>query len=658
MRGSAVALLTIVGFSVLGLASEAQSPAAAAAVPRCNGLIAFASNRGRDLNPEIYALSLDGRRMEVSKSLGYGRRPEPSPDGTKLAFWSSGGLVVTGTGGADPRKVVFPANTYTIFEDSLVWAPDSRQFTIGTANSGSSAINIVDASTGTTTVLDSGRDVHWSPDGSEIAFLDNVPGGGQWVFVERRDGTGRRQLVPANSLEAWSPDGTRLLVNLGDTRIVPANGGNPLEIQNFGGIAWTPDGSRIIGYDSREQLESISADGTDARRIAGAASSATLSPDGRRLAFERQSDSHVVVTDLDGGGVQDLGPWDAGARDLHMQFEPRWSPDSTRVVYWSGGKIIVADADSGQTHVIAGGPGLTTDQPIWSADGSSVLDTLTDTNDNTDIYVAQPDGSHIRRVFADPLPEGGPIWSPNGKQLAFIRYGSPPSLIVIDLAGHTHVLLRPAALVSSLSEPPLSLDGSGWPAPPTWSPDGKRIAVDSSRGVLSVDVRTGAVRQLNIFGAVAWSKNGTTAYTDGADESFIWFTGKRGAWKLRVGDFQDSQYPEISDTPVAGIAYNLAWSPDGTKLAFTRGGAESGTGFFAWIVDTIRIVDTRTHRVSTFPASLSDSGFAWSPDGHYLIQGGMDAEISRTTGRHVAWLRGLRAFHPSWQPLCGTRTAT
>src|SRR5205823_13272448 len=112
-----------------------------------------------------------------------GKLPEPSPYDSKLSCWSSGGLVITVTGCGDPRKVVFPPNTYTIFEDSLVWAPYSRQFTIGTANSGFSAINIVDATTGTTTVLASGRDVHWSPDGSEIAFLDDVPGGGQGVFV-------------------------------------------------------------------------------------------------------------------------------------------------------------------------------------------------------------------------------------------------------------------------------------------------------------------------------------------------------------------------------------------------------------------------------------------------------------------------------------------
>jgi hypothetical protein len=44
--------------------------------------------------------------------------------------------------------------------------------------------------------------------------------------------------------------------------------------------------------------------------------------------------------------------------------------------------------------------------------------------------------------------------------------------------------------------------------------------------------------------------------------------------------------------------------------------------------------------------------FSWSPDGRYLIAGGFDAEVTTIGGKRVAWLRGLRALDPSWQPRC------
>ena len=646
MRAFAVCLLTIGGLAVLGVRAAESN----VAKPSCsNGLLAFSSNRSEDALGEIYRIGLDGTRTDVSRSVGADHGAAPSPDGSKVAFWSSvDGLVVADADGQNKRRLVASGTVNS--EGAIDWAPDSRRLAItgGVSSRASSGtvVLVYDTHTGVGSVLGFGSDPHFSPDGTLLEYASSGANGNQALFVARPDGTDRRQIA-YGSFAAWSPDGTRVLGYLGSDSWVASVGGEAtITIPSFVAQAWTPDGSRLIGMrgdlPAGGALETVTVDGSDPWVVAEGVLAARLSPDGRRVVFVRESDRHVVVTGLDGHVLADFGSWNPGPYDLHMRFQPSWSPDGTKIVYWSGGKVIVAEPDTGKLYALAGGAKETVGaQPVWSSD-SSVFADITDATGNTDIYVARPDGRSARALFADRLPEGGPIWSPGGRRLAFVRYGSPPSLVVTDLTGHARVLTN---------LPPLSLAAGLGPSLPAWSPDGKTIAVASSKGVLLVDVRTRTVRRWPtpvgeaVPVAVAWSRQGAIATTDGLDDSSIWIAGKRSTWKVGVGDFYDPNYGYVT-----GLATNLAWSPDGNELAFVRYGAENGTGYFAWVVDSMRLIDTSTRR--TRPGRIYSSGFSWSPDGRYLIVGGFDAEILTLSGKHVAWLRGLRATSPAWQPLC------
>jgi Tol biopolymer transport system component len=654
MRAFTVLLVSIGVVGVLGPAETAASPGRG-----CNGLLAFASNAAPSVKEGTYAISMDRRRTY----LGFGGTVSPSPDGRRLAYAGASGLVVADADGSHARPMLFPKGASLELFD-VQWAPDSKRLAVTAASGGGTVgeetVIVFDSRTGVATTLGAGSNPRWSPDGSLVAFHGSLANGEQWVILERPDGTERRQLAPGQSVGAWSPDGRLLLVDNGDTRVVPVAGGDPITIRSFNGLAWTPDGSRIVGTDfgGGTTLESFASNGTDPQVIAHDAFVVgdPLAPDGGRVVFVSLSDGHVLVAGLDGHVLRDFGPWDSGPFDLHMSFKPRWSPDGTKIVFWSGGKIIVADTDTAQLHTLAGGPGLGTGgEPVWSADGSSVFDTITDTSGNTDIYVARPDGKGVRPVFTDRLPEGGPVWSPDGKRLAFIRYGSRPSLIVTDIKGHARILTT-LPRDRSLPQPPLSDDGSGWPSPPAWSPDGKTLAVVSNTRILLVDVRTRSINrwkaQTHQAVAVAWSRDGIS-YTDGFDESDIWTVGKRSTWKTCVCDFSDPNYGNYGELP--GLATNLAWSPDGRKLAFLRYGAAMGTGFFALVVDSIQVVDKKTRKTRSIPTNAW--GFAWSPDGRYLVQAnGYNTEITNVVGKHVAWLRGLNPLDPSWQSLCRIRS--
>jgi hypothetical protein len=84
-----------------------------------------------------------------------------------------------------------------------------------------------------------------------------------------------------------------------------------------------------------------------------------------------------------------------------------------------------------------------------------------------------------------------------------------------------------------------------------------------------------------------------------------------GALPLAVGpedpaDFYDPDYGDV-----AGLATNLAWSPDGNELAFVRYGAENGTGYFAWVFDSVLLIDKNTRK--TRPSPIYSWEFSWSP---------------------------------------------
>jgi Tol biopolymer transport system component len=556
-----------------------------------------------------------------------------------------------------------------------VWSPDSSRLalTAWRVTTGS-VVSVLELGTGVWTALGSGSNPQWSPDGTAVAF----DRGGE-VVMRRLDSTSTAPLAPGSlanwdglaprpGLSAWSPDGTRLLIVApdGQAQVVSAAGGETVAVpRGLEGPAWTRDSSRLI-VRAGGTLETVAIDGSDSEVISqdvlvpsvAVFPAAALSPDGRRVAFVRGSDHHFVVTDLAGHVLGDLGLWDPGPRDPRYgvpdPFPPIWSPDSTKVAYGLGGELVVADLDSGAQRTLAGGPGEGTGGLVWSADSSSVFVRIFDTTGNTDIYVARPDGKGVRPVFTDPLPEGGPVWSPDGRRLAFIRYGANPSLVVTDLNGHARVLatLPPDP---SLPQPPVSED-SLWPSAPAWSPDGKTIAVVSNTHILLVNARTGSVHrwkaQTHHAAAVTWSRNGIT-YTDNGQEGYIWTVSKRNTWMTCVCGFTD---PDLGD--VDGVAANLAWSPDGRTLAYVRYGL-AGNSFTAltWVTDSIQITDKNTRKTRSLPTDWW--GFAWSPDGRYLIQGGYyNAEITRPDGHRVATLHIPDVEYPSWQPLCQRKSAS
>jgi Tol biopolymer transport system component len=164
------------------------------------------------------------------------------------------------------------------------------------------------------------------------------------------------------------------------------------------------------------------------------------------------------------------------------------------------------------------------------------------------LTVIDPDGQH-RWTLRTPV-SGAFAWSPGGRQIAFLRNqaGSP-----------TLFLARPGSPKVSrvITLPAAGLDKGSYTL--SWSGDGRWLAATTD--TLSLLVRTdGTGFQAILGGSALWAPSGHT----------LVFVAPNGSGT----SLQTWPTPAVIDqAPVGGYYEGLAWSPDGTRLIFARGGS-------------------------------------------------------------------------------------
>jgi TolB protein len=183
------------------------------------------------------------------------------------------------------------------------------------------------------------------------------------------------------------------------------------------------------------------------------------SPDGRSVTFDRNFDGdHSIWVVALRGASRRLTP--------DGYYGPDWSPDGQLIAYggaeFSRPGIWVIDPNNGRKRRLTGSS--LDGAPLWSHDGRRLAFIRGDA-----VWIMNADGSGQRRlVSSEGSEETGELrWSPDDRMLAFTRRQGDRDIFVVTAAGNR---LRNLTANSRLRD-----------SCPSWSPDGRTIAFSSDR---------------------------------------------------------------------------------------------------------------------------------------------------------------------------------
>lgn len=512
--------------------------------------IAFTSDRGGGDN--IWVMNADGsdKRQVTKETFRLLNQPSWSRDGRFIVakkHFTTGRSAGTGeiwmyhvSGGAGVQLVKRVSEQHQKELGEPVYSPDgkaiyyTRNITPGpifeyAQNSNTDLFNIerYEIATGevSTAVSGAGGSVRPapSPDGKSIAFVRRERAKSKLYFKDLTSGVERKiyDALDQDAQETWAVTGV------------------------YPNIAWTPD-SRSVVFWAGGKIRRVNADGTGAAIIPF-----------------RVSDTRGIIA----GAPHPRIPVAPATFETRMPRFATVSPDGTRVLFETLGKLWVKPMSGGTPRRLTGGSGDELELfPTWSRDGRTIAFVSWTDAGLGSIRTISAAGGAARDVTSQPGHYARPRFSPDGRTIVFEK-GEGGGLTSPDWSENPGVY----RVAASGGTPVRILKGM---AAPQFGADNDRVFMTAvgggKRQLISTDLSGGA-RRTHASGDLA------SEFIVSPDGNLLAFRQNYAAHvtPLMPGTQEAPADMEAKALPVtrasAGGADYIHWSNDGQRLHWSLG---------------------------------------------------------------------------------------
>ena len=465
---------------------------------------------------------------------------QPDVSATSVVFGYAGDIWVVGRDGGDARRLT---SSPTVESDPR-FSPDGKWIAFTGTYGGNADVYVMSADGGTPTRLTwhPGPDavLGWMPDGKAVVFMSTrtgVPDAEPKLWtVPVTGGLPSPLPVPRALAGSVSPDGTAIayqLVRPWESEMKRYRGGQnqPIRVLNVSSHAmeklpWTNSrdqqpvwlGSTIYFISDRDWTNNVWSYDTRTKALKQIThfddyEVQSVGAGGGVVAYEQAGDVHLYDPATSQDRKLDIRangdfPW-AMPHPVDVSEalrNPQLSPTGVRALFEARGDVITVPTDKGSWRDLTPSSASAERAPVWSPDGKQIA-WFSDAGGEYQLMVGGQDGLDDPRAYKleHPTFYYAPSWSPDGKKILF--QDAEMNLSVLDLASgkQTHV----------------DQGNYSWPDRdmfPSWSPDSrwigytKRLPGSQFHAVFAYDVGAGVAHQLTdgLSDAIApiWDRGG------------------------------------------------------------------------------------------------------------------------------------------------------
>lgn len=587
----------------------------------------------------------------AQKSVPYMTEPSISPDRKEIAFVSGGDIwTVPATGGSAQLLVSHAAN-----ESRPLYSPDGKSLAFTSNRTGNGDIYILSLENGELRRLtfDDSNDQleNWSRDGQWLYFSSSskdISGmsdifrvsvnGGTPMLVSADRYTAEFQTAPApdgsiafsargiSNGQWWRKgrshiDESEIWIKKGESYEKLVDGGAK---QNW--TMWSADGKQIYYVSDRSGTNNIWSQPIkgQAKQLTSFTSGRVLFPnisfDGKQIVFER--DFHIWSMDTASGKAAEVPITLRGAATSPMSErislagqigELALSPDGKKVAVEAHGEIFAASAKDGGDAVRITKTAAAESFATWSGDSKKLVYS---SERNGTMQLFQYDfTTETETQLTTTGNDFSPIFSPDGKTMAFIRNGR--SLMAYDVTSK-----QERELCKIFSDSPPLLGKRSF----AFSPDNKWIAfltyspeTRSYTNVSVVSASGGQARPISFLansnaGTISWSPDGTYILFDTSQRTEDGVIA-RVELTLRTPKYREDQFRDLfkeenpRQKPTPNPSPSPAVSPS-PVVSPTPAEEKKGTEI---VFENIR------QRLSISRPGISVGNMVISPDGKTLL---------------------------------------